>query len=743
MTKKRTKKKKNGKKKHFTKKQISSNKKVLKRKHSKKSNKIAGKEIEKIAKVQIKKSFKDRQKKAIKTSYLVFILVFSVLTVAVINLRHFFPLIKHPIKKQIPITLERIDDEAAFLRTQTGLMENSLKYTTKNEEICQNDNWLNNKNQHSVVIDKKYLVILKRGKLFVTNLATNKYISKTEISPIPLKEKEAIKYNNIYAINNTIAVTGYRQAQKALEISLFQLSANGILVRKDTYDLPSNKCSQDAKVINNKFISYTSRNLKTITYSAMSETDIWDEKQKAFNANHINNSFLFYNDSKLKTPYLHTITTCQIKDFALKACQQQHFIDDKINNLTITSNGLYAWVSHQNTDSQIKRTLPTSLIYQINLQGQTIPKIIQVDGAPIKNNAIELSDSSLKAIIYQDNASSPTWLTNFSNNAIASLSINLKDFRNKGLILDNPDNYQVLPSDISYSPKNKFIAQNDTLLKINADTSKIKIIRDNKLSTIDIPGKMFANYNIPEQNKLLLIYTKENNLYANYLNYSNNFNFGQEIVIANKIDEVNTTILKDEINNFNLADNQFISLPIINQLKNNGQLYLLAINSDSLAKAYTLNINKNFQRLNDGCQNSCQEDWTKVLSFFPEENLNKIYSLTGSYLKLFRLLNQNKLQLLRSINYTLKPAPPKPRRPKARIPGGAIVVNGRYVCKKKHDYVGNSKKNNKGYLHMDMECCLDPDEYPNPWCTYRPGELKVTKLRTANYHGRVKKKKHH
>ena len=742
MTKKHTKKKKGGKKKQYSKKQISSNKKVSKRKHSKKSKTIAGKEIEKIAKVQIKKSFKDRQKKVIKTSYLTFILVFAILTVVVINLRHFFPPIKTSIKRPTSLNLKQIDNEENFLKIQNSLIKNSSETSINNEEKCQNSTLFNTKEQRFVTVNKKYLVILKRGKLFVTNLTTNRYISKTEISPIPLKEKEEIQYNNIYATNNTITVTGYRQAKKTLEISLFELSPNGILTRKETYDLPSNKCSQDTKIINDTFISYTSRNLKTINYPTISEINIWDEKQNIFNDKHINNSQIFYNNSKLNTPYLHTITTCRIKDSVLKACHQQHFIDNKINNLTIASNGLYAWVSHQNTNNDIKRTIPTSLVYQISLQGQSNPKIIQIDGTPIKNNKLKVDDNYLKATIYQNNATAPTWLTNFSNDKLAFLSINLEDFQNEGLIIDNPDNYQILSSDISYSPENKFITQNNTLLKINHDTSKIKISQDNKLSTIDIPGKILTSYNIPEKNKLLLIYIKESNLYANYLNYSNNFNFGQEIVLANKIDETNTSILKDEINTFNLADNQFISLPIINQLKNNGQLYLLTINSDSPAKIYTLNINKNFQRLNDGCQNSCQEDWTKLLTFFPEENLNKIYSLTGSYLKSFRLLNQNKLQLLRSINYTLKPAPPKPRRPKAKIPGGAIVVNGKYVCKKKHDYVGKSKKNNKGYLHMDMECCLDPDEYPNPWCTYRPGELSVTKLRTADYHGRVKKKHH-
>ena len=41
---------------------------------------------------------------------------------------------------------------------------------------------------------------------------------------------------------------------------------------------------------------------------------------------------------------------------------------------------------------------------------------------------------------------------------------------------------------------------------------------------------------------------------------------------------------------------------------------------------------------------------------------------------------------------------------------------GRLVCAKKNDKPSKSKKDKK--KHLDMECCLDPDEYPNPHCYY-------------------------
>jgi hypothetical protein len=58
---------------------------------------------------------------------------------------------------------------------------------------------------------------------------------------------------------------------------------------------------------------------------------------------------------------------------------------------------------------------------------------------------------------------------------------------------------------------------------------------------------------------------------------------------------------------------------------------------------------------------------------------------------------------------------PKPRIT-AQRPVSAKVVGGRLVCAIKNDHPHKSNKNKPG--HLDLECCLDPDERPNPWCSY-------------------------
>lgn len=55
-------------------------------------------------------------------------------------------------------------------------------------------------------------------------------------------------------------------------------------------------------------------------------------------------------------------------------------------------------------------------------------------------------------------------------------------------------------------------------------------------------------------------------------------------------------------------------------------------------------------------------------------------------------------------------------RSQAPLPVSAKKVNGQWVCANKNDKPGKSDKNKRA--HIDRQCCLDPDEVPNPHCTY-------------------------
>lgn len=63
---------------------------------------------------------------------------------------------------------------------------------------------------------------------------------------------------------------------------------------------------------------------------------------------------------------------------------------------------------------------------------------------------------------------------------------------------------------------------------------------------------------------------------------------------------------------------------------------------------------------------------------------------------------------------------PKPKITAPKPASYKVDQFGRLVCEKKNDKPSKSKKAKK--KHLDMECCLDPDEYPNPHCYYDPAK---------------------
>ncbi|MBD3299940.1 MAG: hypothetical protein GF347_01160 [Candidatus Moranbacteria bacterium] len=81
--------------------------------------------------------------------------------------------------------------------------------------------------------------------------------------------------------------------------------------------------------------------------------------------------------------------------------------------------------------------------------------------------------------------------------------------------------------------------------------------------------------------------------------------------------------------------------------------------------------------------------------------------------------------------------PPKPK-PKAPKPVSAKKVNGKLVCRG-GDATKWSLNNKPG--HLDRECCLDPDETPNPWCSYSAENLqKVNEMKAEGPPKDYKKK---
>jgi hypothetical protein len=699
---------------------------------------IKNKKIFRKKEVKIKKSFR-KKKPLVKDSYLWWLLFGSVfIVVGIILFKH--PETVKQLKKPSPQQLQTIQNEEQFLRIKDALLTNTeLNDKTKGVDHSQ-IKFFNRTPQRTVsLMNNKYLAILKRGKIFIVNSVTNKYTSKLEISPIPKQEKEAVFYNNIFNQGDILLVSGYRQATSSLEIVSFKITPGGILTRGETYDIPSKNYINNSILLGDKLFIYTTRKLLTTTFDDTSVINSWDKKTNKFITNNVNRSKIFFNNNNLaEAPLLHTFTICRLREKSLIDCRQKHLMDDEINSGYINNKNIYFWITQELLKDNPQRIVPNSRLYNLSLLDDSL-EMVQVEGSPLNDTALKVEKNEIKTPIYQNNNLPAVWHQRFTNRKMALSKFPLDSFKKNGNLLIDKDEYVLLADNFENDDNIHFINFDKNVAKINLKTAKITILYENgQKKDIFLDENILLIKKILDTNNLFLLSEKNNTISAKVLD-TKNITMTKPLVLMENIKN-KETVLGDELNSFNSNDNLLISIPVINNI-NSGNVFLLSLKNDNLEKIYTLPFKKTYQSLRDNCQNDCQQDWKNLVNFFPTANSQKIYALTGSYLKLFYWNKLGKLHLTKTVNYTVKPAPPKPKHAAARVPVGAKVVNGKYVCKKKHDYVGKSKSNNKGYLHLDMECCLDPDEYPNPWCTYRPGELGVTKLHFADYHGKVKRKK--
>ena len=128
---------------------------------------------------------------------------------------------------------------------------------------------------------------------------------------------------------------------------------------------------------------------------------------------------------------------------------------------------------------------------------------------------------------------------------------------------------------------------------------------------------------------------------------------------------------------------------------------------DKKEKKEETEVPKNIKELNSVLppqEEKCEEEKEeKISSDQCKENYDE-------YLEELEKEEKEKMEKLNTVRAQAKP------RINARKPYVFDVVGGRKVCNKKNDKPSKSKNNKRG--HMDMECCLDPDEIPNPHCYY-------------------------
>jgi len=594
----------------------------------------------------------------------------------------------------------------------------SLGTTSQEEEtnkikICEKEE---DEIEHRIVeMPNNFLVIMRRGKLFTVGQSFFRYMNRIEIATPKQGAKEKMVYDDFFLLNNFLVTVGHSLTKKNSELSIFSVSKYGRLKKESVYQIRGDICVRKEGVKNNELFLYSNTRLtgdKQINFPQVKK--IFPKEEKVKNLFFAKGNIYAPKYNQPHNPYLHLINQCSLRsDFTLD-CHFHALVGEPAEAIDFK-------LTSSNKKVYLQTTAKNKIKHKINKNnsGEKLEKrIYEIDLVNDQTKIIRTQEELIKL-----NLGRATKLLkdNLLNNSSAISVIETEE--NKLIYLEKDDDKN---QGNKLIVKNYVLDKKDSAKQINFDNyqvSKLINVAKRNLSLV-------ANNNVSEL-AIFLIDNQDAMITDTY-----KINYGQGYTLE----------IGKNIGIYNKNNKEVVVVPILVKKKYqtkekivSAKLLFLNITKDKKIKMLGQLANGNKAVfLRDACYNDCQRRLLENAQVIFHKNI--VYGLFGYELIKAKITAQDKLVPWRRINY-FNYVKPKPRRPAAKIPGGAKRVNGKYVCKKKHDYVGKSKTNNKGYLHLDMECCLDPDEYPNPWCTYRSGELKVTKLKYADYHGRIKRKK--
>ncbi len=633
-------------------------------------------------------------------------------------------------------------DERVFQRLTTNLLDSGL-----NENLAPQT--INPTKSKNLFLDKQnfplkfgqFLILYKNNKLYSVNTRSRRFISSVAL---PFSEKQPQNLN-AFQTKNGFLLSLYQPTKKSVNIYFFKISPIGRLALGHIFQLTR---------ANPSFGVYLDQQQRLLLYNQhpLNKKDklnnlfnLFARNKNSWQKMEIAPPEVWYdNEALLGNPQLHTFTVCQVDNNNLSACQQKHLLANQPIATKREGSNFYFWTNQIPLRNNPRRMLPTSKIFQINLNN-ILPNLVQVEGAPL-GNQFHIQEDQLSALVYQKNDSAPFWHKKFSKNRVALLKFNLQKFQNKDSLVVNPKNYQITSyTAIQFSPSPFDQLTLSGLIALSPSSKQI-VLYQLKKKNIFSADKIIGFYPF-NNHSIIVLHQRKDQIIVTI------FDWQQEKIIAETNLSPSTPFSGNKIffpqpKIFSLQKDLFLSLPIVIPEKKQEKLFLLHFNPGKKSLTIVTRSNLLIPSLPKNVFPS-ELAYPVITNFIFPSNSNRstFYLQKENSLTEYSWQN-NQLKLHRSFYYTFRPRPRVNAltlaRRRARIPGGAKLVNGHYVCaKKKHEYVGKSKKNNKGRIHLDLECCLDPDEYPNPWCTYRPGELSRTKYRFKDYKGRnIKIKKH-
>lgn len=256
----------------------------------------------------------------------------------------------------------------------------------------------------------KYLIVLRRGRLFTIDTADNSLRPVSTIDAFPPDMKanpHGAWYDEMLVNGKTVVVIGYSYARAGTEVSLFNIDDNGRLSYGATYHLRSadyySSRNYASRLIGNKLIFYTPLPLSFYgdPYQYFPGVRKWQGEETAQNFTRIAPATRIYRsddapDYRTRT-VLHTVTSCDLGKASMK-CEASAVIGPASRQFYVSQNAVYLWTGNNN-----------AAVYRLPFDNQA-PSAAKVTGMPIDQfSFLESEDGHLNVLLRESGRGNGMW----------------------------------------------------------------------------------------------------------------------------------------------------------------------------------------------------------------------------------------------------------------------------------------------------------------------------------------------
>lgn len=344
---------------------------------------------------------------------------------------------------------------AAMLESQTVTVSSAVENVTNIQHAGVDEGGI-------VKVHGNHLVILRRGRLFTVA------INDRELKPVsavdafgPDVNPGDSWYDEMLISDNTIAVIGYSYTRGSTEVGLFEISDDGALSYKSTYQLRSadyySSRNYASRLIGRKLIFYSPQYLPAYDEDPVKSFPAvrkWDagasqnEFRRIVRATRVYRPATEFNQDQGTT--LHTVTVCDLANGGFD-CQGTSVLGPSGRVFYVSPDAVYVWASKGGPIRQ-----NNSLLFRIPLDGSG-PSALRVSGSPVDQfSFLQSNDGHLNVLVRSEADGDGMWAAEVSDGDVALMRIPISSFSD-GSEFVPAHRYRQLERPEDYGFQNRFV----------------------------------------------------------------------------------------------------------------------------------------------------------------------------------------------------------------------------------------------------------------------------------------------